>query len=90
MITCPFTCIPMHSKDALYDKFLVALSTQERTVIDEQLIYYINQDQCYLEAETVPVDKLCCTYQKNGFCNFSRKQCLEGATAYMNESNKSV
>ena len=55
--------------------------------VGEQLIIYINLVQCYLDAETVPIYKLCSTYQKKGIS--SQKRCLEGTAAYMKESNRS-
>ena len=50
---------------ALFVIFLVALSTQRVNSV-------------LLNVETVPIDKFCCTYQKNNFCNSAQKGCPEG------------
>ena len=60
--------------------------------VGEQLNRYINLHvgQCYLDAETVPICKLCCAYQKTGiFVTLPKSDVQKGVMAYMKESSKS-
>ena len=77
MITCPFTCIPIHIPlldnethlYALYDTFLVALSTQKRMLVSDLFIFstylYV---RVILHADTVHINELC--YTNRNTCIF--------------------
>ena len=84
--TCPFTCIliriPLEYNEAnlyaLYDRFLVALSTHKEHWRATYLLYQ-PRSVLFLGAGTVPIFKLCCAYGKNGhFRNSSKKRRPEG------------
>ena len=88
MITCPFNsipiCIPLQYNEAnlyaLYDKFLVALSTEQRTFASK---LYINLGQYYLDAETVPSTSFAV------LVTLLRRDVQKGTVACMKENNRS-